>query len=216
MKKGMGNSSSYKQMQVLQKNVINDDINGNIDNNGQSNVNKKIKITTTKEEKIISTNSNNNINGQPLISNVVVNNRLNHSPKSSRPGSNGNLNKRPSQNSFNSKRNQSPLTANVNNNINQQMKSGNVVFNSKIKTDRAQYSTNSAGSMSGKDNILEGNIICSFLISIFGAGPSFNTIPLFPSKSNPPFSICKDCLNLLPLSVKLNAKFSTLNSIFSF
>ena len=154
MKKGMGNSSSYKQMQVLQKNVINDDINGNIDNNGQSNVNKKIKITTTKEEKIISTNSNNNINGQPLISNVVVNNRLNHSPKSSRPGSNGNLNKRPSQNSFNSKGNQSPLSANVNNNINQQMKSGNVVFNSKIKTDRAQYSTNSAGSMSGKDNII--------------------------------------------------------------
>ena len=46
------------------------------------------------------------------------------------------------------------MSLNINNDINQQMKIGNIVFNSKIKTDKGQYTPNSYGNMSGKDNIL--------------------------------------------------------------
>ena len=118
-------------------------------NNGQSNIKKQI----------IMTSSQNGINGQ---SNVVINNRLNQSPKT-QIINNGNLSRLSNQKSASNilikKResnlsNESPMSLNINNDINQQMKIGNIVFNSKIKTEKGQYTPNSYGNMSGKDNIL--------------------------------------------------------------
>ena len=63
---------------------------------------------------------------------------------------------------------------------------------------------------------LEGINICSLVIWIVWAGPSFKIIPLFPSKSNPLFSICNDSLNFFPLSEIFKAKLSISNSSFSF
>ena len=118
-------------------------------NNGQSNIKKQI----------IMTSSQNGINGQ---SNVVINNRLNQSPKT-QIINNGNLSRLSNQKSASNilikkresnQSNESPMSLNINNDINQQMKIGNIVFNSKIKTEKGQYTPNSYGNMSGKDNIL--------------------------------------------------------------
>jgi len=98
-------------------------------NNGQSNIKKQI----------IMTSSQNGINGQ---SNVVINNRLNQSPKT-QIINNGNLSRLSNQKSASNilikkresnQSNESPMSLNINNDINQQMKIGNIVFNSKIKT----------------------------------------------------------------------------------
>ena len=64
--------------------------------------------------------------------------------------------------------------------------------------------------------IFDGIKICSFFIWNVCAGPSFNIIPLYPSKSNPELSIFKDSLNFLPLSTILKEKLSISNSSFSF
>ena len=105
------------------------------------------------------TNSQNGINGQ---SNVIINNRLNQSPKS-QIITNGNLSKLSNQKSAgnilikkreSNKSNESPKSLNINNDIDHQMKIGKVVFNSKIKTEKGQFTPNSYGNMSGKDNIV--------------------------------------------------------------
>jgi len=125
------------------------DIKNELGNNGQ----------TTIKKQIIMTNSQNGINGQ---SNVIINNRLNQSPKS-QIITNGNLSKLSNQKSAgnilikkreSNKSNESPKSLNINNDIDHQMKIGKVVFNSKIKTEKGQFTPNSYGNMSGKDNIV--------------------------------------------------------------
>ena len=123
------------------------------------NDNKNNGITSIKKQ-IIMTSSQNGINGQ---SNIVINNRLNQSPKSPSIITNTNLARLSNQKSAgnilikkreSNKSNESPISMNINNDMNQQIKIGNVVFNSKIKAEKGQFTPNSYGNMSGKDNIL--------------------------------------------------------------
>ena len=123
------------------------------------NDNKNNGITSIKRQ-IIMTSTQNGINGQ---SNIVINNRLNQSPKGQNIITNSNLARLSNQKSAgnilikkreSNKSNESPITMNINNDMNQQIKIGNVVFNSKIKSEKGQYTPNSYGNMSGKDNIL--------------------------------------------------------------
>ena len=52
------------------------------------------------------------------------------------------------------KSNESPVSANNYDNINEQMKIGNIIFNSKIKSEKGQYSPNSSGNITGKNIII--------------------------------------------------------------
>ena len=101
------------------------------ENNGQS---YKRQIFTTNL-------GNNDINGQ---SNIVVTSRL----TGQKSASNILLKKRGSN-----KSNETPVSDNINNEQNKQMKIGKVVFNSK-KSDKGQFSPNSTGNMSGHNVII--------------------------------------------------------------
>ena len=123
------------------------------------NDNKNNGITSIKKQ-IIMSSTQNGINGQ---SNVIINNRLNQSPKSQNIITNSNLARLSNQKSAgnilikkreSNKSNESPMSMNINNDMNQQIKIGNVVFNSKIKSEKGQFTPNSYGNMSGKDNML--------------------------------------------------------------
>ena len=104
----------------------------NIDNDGQSSIRRQVIITSTES---------NEINGQPKI---ILNNRL----SGQKSASNILIKKRESN-----KSNESPVSANINNDINQQVKIGKVIFNSK-KDDKGQFSPNSTGNISGKNIIV--------------------------------------------------------------
>ena len=123
--------------------------NNDIINNGQGSFKKQIIIT----------NSQNGINGQ---SDLLINNRINQSPRNinlngnnvklsaQKSASNILIKKRDSNNS-----NEIPICVNINNDINQQMKKGKIVFNSKKNSEKqGPFSPNSTGNMSGKNNIV--------------------------------------------------------------
>jgi len=123
--------------------------NSDISNNGQGSFKKQIIIT----------GSQNGINGQ---SNLLINNRMNQSPINI--NLNGNMAKLSAQKSASNilikKResnssNETPVSANINNDINQQVKTGKIIFNSKKSSEKqGQYSPNSTGNLSGKNNIV--------------------------------------------------------------
>ena len=123
--------------------------NNDISNNGQGSFKKQIIITS----------SQNGINGQ---SNLLINNRINQSPINI--NLNGNMAKLSAQKSASNilikKResnssNETPVSANINNDINQKVKTGKIIFNSKKTSEKqGQYSPNSTGNMSGKNNIV--------------------------------------------------------------
>ena len=101
------------------------------ENNGQS----------YKRQIIITNSGNADINGQ---SNIVLNNRL----TGQKSASNILLRKRESN-----KSNETPVSDNINNDKNKQMKIGKIVFNSK-KSEKGQFSPNSTGNMSGQNVVI--------------------------------------------------------------
>ena len=102
-----------------------------IENNGGQ-IKKKIIMTSTE---------NNEINGQ---SNIILNNRL----TGQKSASNLLIRRRES-----GKSNETPISVNINNETNKQIKIGNIIFNSK-KSEKGPNSPNSAGNMSEKNNII--------------------------------------------------------------
>ena len=102
-----------------------------IENNGGQ-IKKKIIMTSTE---------NNEINGQ---SNIILNNRL----TGQKSASNLLIRRRES-----GKSNETPISVNINNEMNKQIKIGNIIFNSK-KSEKGPNSPNSAGNMSEKNNII--------------------------------------------------------------
>ena len=102
-----------------------------IENNGGQ-IKKKIIMTSTE---------NNVINGQ---SNIILNNRL----TGQKSASNLLIRRRES-----GKSNETPISVNINNETNKQIKIGNIIFNSK-KSEKGPNSPNSAGNMSEKNNII--------------------------------------------------------------
>ena len=129
--------------------ILNDNNNINKGKNGQTTINKNIIITRIQ---------NNEMNGQ---SDLIITNKLNKTTKNIKL--NGNLGKLTNQRSEgnlllkkreSNKSNESPVSANNYDNINEQMKIGNIIFNSKIKSEKGQYSPNSSGNITGKNIII--------------------------------------------------------------
>ena len=129
--------------------ILNDNNNINKGKNGQTTINKNVIITRIQ---------NNEMNGQ---SDLIITNKLNKTTKNIKL--NGNLGKLTNQRSEgnlllkkreSNKSNESPVSANNYDNINEQMKIGNIIFNSKIKSEKGQYSPNSSGNITGKNIII--------------------------------------------------------------
>ena len=106
---------------------------------GDNNINMEKNGQSFKRQIVISSTENEDINGQP---NIFLNKKLG----GQKSASNILIKKRESN-----KSNESPVSANINNDINQQVKIGKVIFNSKIKGDKGPFSPNSTGNMSGKN-----------------------------------------------------------------
>ena len=106
-------------------------------NNGQSGSRRQIIITSMTE--------NNEINGLP---NIQLTSKL----TGQRSASNLLIKKRESNKS--NKSNESPVSANINNDINQQVKIGKVIYNSKMKVEKGQFTPNSSGNISGRNIIV--------------------------------------------------------------
>jgi hypothetical protein len=129
--------------------ILNDNNNINKGKNGQTTINKNVIITRIQ---------NNEMNGH---SDLIITNKLNKTTKNIKL--NGNLGKLTNQRSEgnlllkkreSNKSNESPVSANNYDNINEQMKIGNIIFNSKIKSEKGQYSPNSSGNITGKNIII--------------------------------------------------------------
>ena len=106
---------------------------------GDNNINMEKNGQSFKRQIVITSTENEDINGQP---NIFLNKKLG----GQKSASNILIKKRESN-----KSNESPVSANINNDINQQVKIGKVIFNSKIKGDKGPFSPNSTGNMSGKN-----------------------------------------------------------------
>ena len=135
--KGLSENVNYKQMKVISSR--NNNAEADLENNGQHQSYRKQIIINSQTENEIQNEGNGQIGSSTVILNnsrkEIINNRKNsgsskYSGNSKKTGKSGN------------------------NDLSQQISSGQVVFNSRLKTDRAQYSTNSTGVMKGKPNVI--------------------------------------------------------------
>ena len=138
--KGLTGSISCKQMKVVtnSKNInINNIPQIGLENNGQNQSYRKQVIITSKTENV----QNSELNGSPS-SNVILKKRTKDSKNS---GNN------------NSRIKDSPKSGNSGNNsynINQQISSGKLVFNSRLKTDGSENSKRSIGDGKGQNKTI--------------------------------------------------------------
>ena len=166
--KGLLGSTSCKEMKVMNRELHATKSEADLGKNGQQSYRKQIIITTKTEDA-----AHNDLNGQaPLSTRVVFNNRTldtskNDMKRKDSQKSENSKNSKNSKNSINSKNSKNSKniqkvkeSTNTGNNpflrdipnseISQQMKSGKVVFNSRLKTDNSHSSSPAGNDLNNK------------------------------------------------------------------
>jgi hypothetical protein len=152
--KGLSGSISCKQMKIITNNITGNNPESDLGNNGQQTYKKQIIITSKTESGI-----QNELNGQPGSTRIIFNNRTidnknNGNKKKDSPNSGNNKKLKESPSSGNNIKLRESNNSSNNYDINQQMSTGKVVFNSRLKIDNSTNIQNASRMGQGQNKAI--------------------------------------------------------------